>query len=210
MARRTSVAARAAGPSAGSADAVRTDAVHAGPDYEAADVLVVRAPEQLKALADDLRSRIVILLREHGRSTTELAEKLGLPKGTVAHHIKVLESAGLIRVVRTRRVRALTEKYYGRTARLFLYESNDAADAGHVRNIVAASLRVAADEILPLDPDTDAIGCSGAIRVRLNREDAQRFNRRLDRLMMEFRKAEDPSGEAYGLAVALYKRNPDA
>jgi DNA-binding transcriptional ArsR family regulator len=205
MARKTSVAARAAGPSAGSADAVQ-----AGPDYDAADVLVVRAPEQLTALADDLRSRIVILLREHARSTTELAARLGLPKGTVAHHIKVLESAGLIRVVRTRRVRALTEKYYGRTARLFLYESNDAADAGHVRNIVAASLRVAADEILPLDPETDDVGCSGAIRVRLTKDDALRFNRRLDRLITEFRKAEDPSGDAYGLAIALYKRNPDA
>jgi DNA-binding transcriptional ArsR family regulator len=204
MARKTSVAARAAGP-AGSADAVQS-----GPDYEAADVLVVRRPEQLKALADDLRSRIVILLREHARSTTELAERLGLPKGTVGHHLKVLESAGLIRVVRTRRVRAVTEKYYGRTARLFLYESNDAADAGHVRNIVAASLRVAADEILPLDPESDSVGCSGAIRVRLKAEDAVRFNRRLDRLMTEFRQAEDPAGEPFGLAIALYKRNPDA
>lgn len=202
MARKTSVAAPAAG-SAGSGEAV-------GPDYEAADVLVVRAPEQLKALADDLRSRIVILLREHARSTTDLAGKLGLPKGTVAHHIKVLENAGLIRVVRTRRVRAVTEKYYGRTARLFLYESNDAADAGYVRNIVAASLRVAADEILPLPPDSDDPGCSGVIRVRLNRDDARRFNRRLDKLMMEFRAAEDPAGAPYGLALALYKRNPDA
>ena len=142
MARKTSVAAPAAG-SAGSGTAV-PDGASAdpgpGPDYEAADILVVRAPAQLKALADDLRSRIVILLRERARSTTELAEKLGLPKGTVGHHIKVLEGAGLIRVVRTRRVRAVTEKYYGRTARLFLYESSDAANADDVRNIVAASI----------------------------------------------------------------------
>lgn len=199
MARKTSVAA----PAVGSADS----GVAVVPDYEAADVLVVRAPEQLKALADELRSRIVILLRERAQSTTGLAEKLGLPKGTVSHHLKVLEHAGLIRVVRTRRVRAVTEKYYGRTARLFLYESSDAADATDVRNIVAASLRVAADEILPLPPDSDDPGCSGVIRVRLNRADAARFNRRLDKLMMEFRAAEDPNGEPYGLATALYRRN---
>src|SRR3954469_5094173 len=149
MARKTSVAARAAG-TAGSADAVQP-----GPDYEAADVLVVRKPDQLKALADDLRSRIVILLREHARSTTELAERLGLPKGTVGHHLKVLESAGLIRVVRTRKVRALTEKYYGRTARLFLYKHND-ADGEDVRNVAAASLRRAAEEMLPLGDDDRA------------------------------------------------------
>ncbi|MHB8470547.1 MAG: ArsR/SmtB family transcription factor, partial [Gaiellaceae bacterium] len=84
------------------------------PDYEADDVLVVSATEQLRALGDDLRSRIVVLLRERATSTTELAEKLGLPKGTVGHHVKVLEKAGLVRVVRTRQVRAVTEKYYGR------------------------------------------------------------------------------------------------
>lgn len=200
MARKTSVAV-------GAAEAVGGTS---GPDYEAADVLVVRAPEQLKALADDLRSRIVILLREHAQSTTVLAEKLGLPKGTVAHHLKVLEHAGLIRVVRTRRVRALTEKFYGRTARLFLYESSDAANADDVRNIVAASLRVAADEILPLPPDSEDPGCSGVLRVRLSPQDARRFERRLDRLMMEFRAAEDPAGEPYGLAVALYRRNENA
>ena len=191
--------------------AAPAEAVPPGPDYDAPDVLVVRAPEQLKALADDLRGRIVVLLRERARSITELADKLGLPKGTVGHHVKVLERAGLIRVVRTRKVRALTEKYYGRTARLFLYESADNSTNQDVRNIVAASLRIAAEEILPLDVfDDDSIGCSGAIRVRLKRADAVRFNRRLDKLMNEFRAADDPEGEPYGLALAMYRRASDA
>ena len=110
------------------------------PDYEADDVLVIHEPEQLRALGDDLRSRIVVLLRERARSTTELAKALELPKGTVGHHIKVLERAGLIRVVRTRQVRAMTERYYGRSARLFLLQSTD-ADAEITRDAVAASLR---------------------------------------------------------------------
>ena len=50
---------------------------------------------------------------------------LDTPKGTVGHHLKVLEKAGLVRVVRTRKVRALTEKYYGRVARLFVLKSTD-------------------------------------------------------------------------------------
>ena len=52
-----------------------------------------------------------------------------MPKGTVGHHLKVLETAGLVRVVRTRQVRALTEKYYGRVARLFELKGVD-DDAG--------------------------------------------------------------------------------
>jgi DNA-binding transcriptional ArsR family regulator len=205
MGRKTSVAAPAAAQTApaGGGSAV--------PDYEAADVLVVRQPEQLKALADELRSRIIVLLREHARSVTELAERLGLPKGTVAHHVKVLEQAGLLKVVRTRKVRAMTENYYGRTARLFLYDSNDGESADEVRDIVAISLRVAADEILPLNyQDPEAIACSGVLRVRMQPKDAERFNRRLDKLMSEFRAAEDPDGVPYGLALAMYRRALDA
>lgn len=102
------------------------------PDYDADDILVVSEPEQLRALAGEVRLQIVTLLRERAASTTELAEQVGLAKGTVSHHLKVLESAGLIRVVRTRRVRALTENIYGRVARLYLLKSSEEAGS-HVR-----------------------------------------------------------------------------
>ena len=178
------------------------------PDYDAVDVLVVRESEQLRALGDDLRARIVVLLREHAASTTELAEKLGLAKGTVGHHVKVLEKAGLIRVVRTRKVRAVTERYYGRTARLFLFKSSDDAGSEGVRDVAAASLRTVAEEML--FPAGDDRATFAVLRVRLTDADAARFSRRLEKLCREFRSADDPAGEPYGLASALYRRAPDA
>jgi DNA-binding transcriptional ArsR family regulator len=178
------------------------------PDYEADDVLVVRESEQLRALGDDLRSEIVVILREQAHSTTELAEKLGLPKGTVGHHVKVLEKAGLIRVVRTRQVRALTEKLYGRTARLFLFKSSDDADGEDVRNVAAASLRTAVEEMLPLDDDDRTT--FAVLRVRLTDADARRFVRRLEKLHEDFIAADRQDGEPYGLAGALFRRAPDA
>jgi hypothetical protein len=45
----------------------------------------------------------------------------------------VLEAAGLVQVVRTRRVRALTESFYGRTARLFVIKSTDELSHARVR-----------------------------------------------------------------------------
>jgi DNA-binding transcriptional ArsR family regulator len=178
------------------------------PDYEADDVLVVRESEQLRALGDDLRSEIVVILREQAHSTTELAEKLGLPKGTVGHHVKVLEKAGLIRVVRTRQVRALTEKLYGRTARLFLFKSSDDADGEDVRNVAAASLRTAVEEMLPLDDDDRTT--FAVLRARLTDADARRFVRRLEKLHEDFIAADRQDGEPYGLAGALFRRAPDA
>jgi DNA-binding transcriptional ArsR family regulator len=191
----------------GATTTTTTAAAGAGVDYEAEDVLVVGEPEQLRALADELRSKIVVLLRDRARSTTELARLLELPKGTVAHHVKVLEKAGLVRVVRTRRVRALTEKYYGRTARLFLFKSTD-SDGADVRDVAAAALRRAAEEMLPLDergPATFAV-----LRGRISEKDARRFERRLERLANDFRAAETADGDHLGLAFALYRRAPDA
>lgn len=178
------------------------------PDYDADDVLVVREAEQLKALGDDLRSRIVVLLRDRAHSTTELAEKLSLPKSTVGHHVKVLEKAGLVRVVRTRRVRAMTERYYGRTARLFLFKSTD-ADGEDVRDVAAASLRRAAEEMLPLDEDPRTT--FAVVRANLTDADARRFARRLSKLVDDFHAADSPQGTtAFGLAAALYRRAVDA
>jgi DNA-binding transcriptional ArsR family regulator len=178
------------------------------PDYDAVDVLVVREPEQLRALGDDLRAKLVVLLRERAASTTELAEKLGLPKGTVGHHVKVLEKAGLIRVVRTRKVRALTERYYGRTARLFLFKSSDDADGEGVRDVAAASLRTAAEEMLPsVDDDRTSFA---VLRTRLTPADATRFVRKLEKLQREYLAADNPEGEPFGIALALFRRAPDA
>jgi DNA-binding transcriptional ArsR family regulator len=177
------------------------------PNYEADDVLVVREPEQLRALGDDLRSRIVALLRDRAASTTELAAKLGLPKGTVGHHVKVLEKAGLVHVVRTRQVRAVTEKYYGRTARLFLFKTTE-DDAEDVRNVAAASLRRAAEEMLPLREDDDTT--FGVVTARLTDADARRLYRRLKKLIDDFRAADSADGAPFGLAAALYRRAPDA
>jgi DNA-binding transcriptional ArsR family regulator len=178
------------------------------PDYDAVDVLVVREPEQLRALGDDLRTRIVVLLRERAHSTTELAHLLGLPKGTVGHHVKVLQKAGLIKVVRTRKVRAVTERYYGRTARLFLFKSSDDAGGEGVRDVAAASLRTVAEEMLPsVDDERTSFA---VLRARLTPADAARFTKRLERLQREFRAADAPDGEPYGVALALFRRAPDA
>lgn len=158
---------------------------------------------QLRALADDLRATIIRLLKERAASTTELAGALGLPKGTVGHHLKVLESAGLIRVVRTRKVRALTEKYYGRVARLFVLKTDESLpDELRGGALAALMLRQAADEVLA---SADVKEASALVHVRLAPSDVRRFQRRLNRLVADFHKTDDVEGEMHALAFALYR-----
>lgn len=95
---------------------------HSAPDYQLDDTLQFERPEQFKALFEETRLRIVDLLLERAATIKELAETLDKPKGTIGHHIGVLEDAGLIKLVRTKKVRAIEAKYYGRTARTYLLD----------------------------------------------------------------------------------------
>src|SRR5690348_11711872 len=89
------------------------------PDYELADRMALTEPSQVKAIGHPLRTSILGLLHERAATVRELSIALERPKSTVAHHVKVLVDAGLVQVVRTRRVRAIDERFYGRTARMF-------------------------------------------------------------------------------------------
>jgi DNA-binding transcriptional ArsR family regulator len=173
----------------------RDPAIH---DYDAAETLVVSEREQLRALANDLRGRIVSLLRERAWSTQQLARELDLPKGTVGHHLKVLERAGLIRVVHTRQVRAVTEKFYGRVARLFLFQAEDPADA---RALGAATLR---DAAFQLERAPENAGWA-LVLSRLRPKDVARFDRRLERLIDDFRAADVTGGEPLRLVTAFWR-----
>lgn len=172
-------------------------------DYAADEVLEVRDSEQLRALAGDVRSRIVMLLRERAASTTELAAALDMPKGTVGHHVKVLERAGLIRVVATRKVRAVTERYYGRVARLFVLKTDETEDAVGEGALAAVMLRQASEELLPAEVDGQRI-TAGLSHVRLTPRDGRRFGLRVNRLFADLQAADDPGGEPHGFAAALY------
>jgi DNA-binding transcriptional ArsR family regulator len=168
-----------------------------GHDYAAKDTMIVADPVQLKAMADPFRVQLIQSMREKARSTQELSEELGIPKGTVGHHLKVLEAAGLIKVVRTRKVRAVTEKFYGRTARLFLFHAEDPADE---RALGAGALRQAAGEI---ERASDRAGF-GLVRARLAHGDFVRLERRAKRLLDDFRAADAAGGEPTSLALAWW------
>jgi len=173
-----------------------------GYDYEAADTLLVADPAQLRAMADPFRTQLIQLLRNRARSTQEISQELKMPKGTVGHHLKVLEAAGLIRVVRTRKVRALTEKFYGRTARLFLYQTEDPADG---RAISAVTLRQAASEV-DLAPMVTGFGL---VRARLTQKDLDRFERRTKKLLDDFRAADTPGGIPTSLTAGIWATEAD-
>jgi DNA-binding transcriptional ArsR family regulator len=171
------------------------------PDYRLDDRMALTKPSQVKAISHPLRTMILGLLHERAATVTELAAALERPKSTVAHHVKVLVEAGLLRVIRTRRVRAIEERFYGRTARLF-YVGVERSPAG---------------EDLPLDfNDFDVAARESAVayqnwklwgfirHARISEEQASQFWERMAQLVAEFEQLPRSGQTMYGFAVGVY------
>ena len=181
------------------------------PDYELADQLVVTAPAQLRALADPLRATILDLLLERAATVAELAAAVQRPKSTVAHHVNVLVEAGMLRIVRTRRVRAIDERYYGRTARVF-YVGVVNRPGEDPTTVHANALSVAAAESVPAHEADDLR--STLRHARLPAERAADFWERVDAVVREFSQLPRSGDTVYGFAAGLYPTDyptlPDA
>jgi DNA-binding transcriptional ArsR family regulator len=171
------------------------------PDYELDERLVVTAPPQLRAMADPLRATILDLLLERAATVAELASAVQRPKSTVAHHVNVLVDAGMLRVVRTRRVRAIDERYYGRTARVFIVGvvNRPGEDPTTVH---ANALSVAAAESVPAHEADDL---RTILRhARIPEERVEEFWDRVLVLAGEFAQTPRSGDTVYGFAAGLY------
>ncbi|MGB9377241.1 MAG: winged helix-turn-helix domain-containing protein [Mycobacteriales bacterium] len=181
------------------------------PDYELADRVALTKPAQVRAISNPLRTTILGLLHERAATVTELAIAVARPKSTVAFHVKVLTEAGLVRVVRTRRVRAIEERFHGRTARMFYVSvESGAEEAAMPRDF--NDFEVAARESAAAFSDGRLWGF---IRhARLPEERAAEFWNRIAALVREFDELPRSGDTVYGFAAGIYPtehpRLPDA
>jgi DNA-binding transcriptional ArsR family regulator len=171
------------------------------PDYQLPDSLALNT-DQLRTLCEPTRMAIIELLGERAATTSELAHALGKPKGTIGHHCKSLESAGLIAVVRTRQARAMVAKYYGRTARTFVLD--------HVEEIGFSSGTMLNEAVAEIErfhranPTAESPGITSLRYARIPRDQAEDWARRLDELLTEFTREPRAGDLVFGLAVSLF------
>ncbi len=171
------------------------------PDYELAERIALTKPAQVQAIGHPLRTTILSLLHERAATVSELAVALERPKSTVAHHVKVLREAGLVQVVRTRRVRAIEERFYGRTARMFYVAVERGPD----------------DEAMPRDFNDFEVAAAesgtayrdgklwGFIRhARISEAQASEFWERMAELVADFDQLPRSGDVVYGFAIGVY------
>ncbi|NNE10622.1 MAG: helix-turn-helix transcriptional regulator [Ilumatobacter sp.] len=166
-------------------------------DYELDDEVDADHPQRLKAIADPFRMQICDLVLERAMTVTELAQRLDRPKGTVAYHVDVLVDAGLLKVVRTRRVRAVEERFYGRVARTIVFPHHDDRALPFVDDVLS-ELDVARHR------RDDVPGFTTLRHARIPFARVDDYRRRLLELVVEFVDEPRDGDVEFGLYVALY------
>jgi DNA-binding transcriptional ArsR family regulator len=154
------------------------------------DLAAVTTPEQFKALGHPMRHRLLFALGQGQATISQLATALGSNKGNIAHHLKVLADAGLVRPAGTRQVRGGTEQYYRRAARGLKFDDDAATEA---------AFRALAAEIAAAEPEPFL-----ALRtLRLTAEHAEQLATTLRDLAGQAEDAVDQP--RYGLLLGLYQ-----
>jgi DNA-binding transcriptional ArsR family regulator len=171
------------------------------PDYDLDDLVVVTAPEQLRALADPLRGTLLELLLERAATVTELAQAVDRPKSTVAYHVSLLVDAGLLRVVRTRRVRAIDERYYGRVARTIYIGALSRAEDKQIVAAINGLTEAAAESVAA--HAADDLRCT-LVHARIPRDEVRRFWAEVQELARRFAQIPRSGDQVFGFVAGLY------
>lgn len=82
------------------------------PGGEIPDIYYIESLEQVRAVADVLRLRILDHLAREPLTVTQLGERLGVTPAKAHYHVGELVRVGLVRLVETRENRGILEKYY--------------------------------------------------------------------------------------------------
>jgi DNA-binding transcriptional ArsR family regulator len=174
------------------------------PDYDLDEMVVVTAPGQLRALADPLRTTLLELLLERAATVTEMAQSVDRPKSTVAYHVNLLLDAGLLRVVRTRRVRAIEERYYGRVARTIyigvLSRPEDKQVVAAINGLAEAAAESAAAHA------ADQLRCL-LVHARIPIGEVRSFWAQVQDIARRFAQIPRAGDQVYGFTAGLYPTN---
>jgi DNA-binding transcriptional ArsR family regulator len=169
------------------------------PEDDLPETLHVTSAEQLRAVSNLTRHRIMAMLRFEPATITQIAERVGLAKGSSSYHVRLLERAGLVKVVRTRKVRGVTERYYAIAARsIVLPEPGEGQPDVLMRNAVADLEAASADSERHVR----------MAHLRLTEEQYEELGARLEELADEYRQLSDPSLPDASLVFALFRPAP--
>ncbi len=183
---------------------------------------IIRDLELLKVIADPLRNQVFEALVLQPLTVKQVADQLGLATSKLYYHINLLEKHSLIRVVDTRVVANMIEKYYRATAcnldvdpALLSFSTDEGKDT--INTLLTSTIDTTREDILRslqahyLDLEQGAEQHPRRVVVtrqvsRIPEERVHAFQERLVALLEEFKAADVASDDlqTYAFTVAFY------
>ena len=160
------------------------------------EIVQVETDQQLHAIGNLTRHRILRVLRDGPATVTQLASRLGIAKGSSNYHVKVLAKAGFIHVVDTRKVRGVTELYYGVPDKVIGLPRGGPGEPEHLMRLALADV-----EDAPLGAEKDM----RLKHLRLSPADFEVARAKLHALHAELTALNDPTQPAASFFYALYQ-----
>ena len=167
------------------------------PDYELDSTVHAETPAQLKAIADPLRNQILSLVLERAATVSELADALDRPKSSMAYHVDQLVDMGFLKVVRTRKVRAIEERFYGRVARTIIIGEGAMPAGARMRSFLTEAHNEAVETV-------DDKMRSTIRHARIPKDRIDEFWKRVSDLADEFVTLPRDGDTVYGFVAAVY------
>ena len=181
------------------------------------EVYVFHSADALKALADPLRLRFLVLLADRASTVKEAADVLGVPPTRLYYHVKILERHGLIRVAGRRMISGIEERTYRAVAKAWTISDTLAASAISTTGVLRALMNMARAEMeaalheRPEEPistrTSSPLPAIGLTQLAMDEADLAELERRFQGLMEDFGMGRPKRAEGkplYNMFFAVY------
>ena len=156
-----------------------------------ADTFLVETPEQLKALAEPLRQSLLEQFCEPA-TIKQAAARLGVPVTRLYHHVDQLLAAGLIRVAREEKRRAVSERFFQAVARRFAVNPSAFGGDGSRADERGRIARAYLEELLAVGDAGEGAFRLMRTRARLTDAGRARLESEIARLLQELADPDAP------------------
>ncbi len=168
--------------------------------------IVINTVQQLKAISEPVRSRILGIIQNQPATAKQIADTLAASPGAIGHHMHVLESAGLAQVVARRLVRGIVANYYTRTARIFKYDLPREITGDISVNLDIMSKVFEEQAEAEADEEEDVYNCASFPHVRLSPQRAEYYFKRIQALVDDLlHEKPESEGKVYGVIVSMFR-----
>jgi len=182
------------------------------------DIYMLRELEQIRAIADPLRLKILHVLSEKSMTTKQVAAELSENVNKLYHHVETLESVGLIKLTHTKPNRGTLEKYYKAVAKHFtlspvLFEvrlDTDEAKSSTTELTFSSALQSTLSELKEslnkkLIKPANSHPFFQRLHIRTSKEKAAKLQQEFEAWIADCEKANQKNGEQlYGITATFY------